>query len=361
MAFICSVGTGTPKHELEQDRVKRLVEKLFSYSEKELKRLLPVFDHAAIQKRQFVVEEEWFLTDHSFEERNNLYHQFAIEHSLEAMDACLENSYVGDTISYEEIDMLVFVSSTGIATPSLDVYLMNSRPFRSDVERMPLWGLGCAGGAIGMSRVFNWLKAHPTKTALIINCELCSLTFQKKDQTKSNLIGTALFGDGVSAVLLLGEESKFRGKLTKVMPRIFSYSSYTKKESTDVMGWKVTNDGLEVIFSKSIPVLVQTLWKEHIENFLSQEKMTVGEIHSFIVHPGGKKVLEAMEESLLIPKGKLRYSYETLAMHGNMSSATVQYVLQQWLKEEIPKGNKSILSALGPGFSSEILLLEWDQ
>ncbi|WP_096270426.1 type III polyketide synthase [Paucisalibacillus globulus] len=361
MAIVCSVGKGIPKYQMEQDRVKELVQNLFSYSEREVQRLLPVFDNAAIQNRQFVVPEDWFLVEHSFEERNQLYHQNAIQYATEAMDDCLHKASLFDEVTYEDIDLLAFVSSTGISTPSIDAFLMNDRPFRRNVERMPLWGLGCAGGAIGLSRVFNWLKANPTKVALLINCEICSLTFQKRDQKKSNLVGTALFGDGVSCLLLIGENSKFRKSLTKPSPFIRSNSSYTEKNSTNVMGWRIVNTGFEVIFSKSIPALVNTIWKSHMKEFLQQEGIKIDEIDAFISHPGGKKVLEAMMEAFHISEEKLHYSSEVLRDHGNMSSATVQYVMDRWLEEDIQVGTKGLLTALGPGFSSEILLLEWDE
>ncbi|MBP1949609.1 type III polyketide synthase [Virgibacillus litoralis] len=358
MSFICSVGLGIPSNELSQPSVKNLVREIFTYSE----RLLPVFDHAMIDKRQFVVGEDWFKEKHSFQEKNDLYHRHAINYSLQAMDACLANKeFLKQDIPYEAIDLIIFVSSTGIATPSLDTYLMNERPFREDIARMPLWGLGCAGGAIGLSRAFDWLTAHPDKTVLIITCELCSLTFQKDDNKKSNLIGTALFGDGVGAALLVGENSTYLSYVKKVKPQIINTSSVTMKNSNSVMGWDITNDGLEVVFSKSIPALVQTFWKKHIETFLQDNNINRSEIYSFIAHPGGKKVLEAMEDVLQVPQEKFKHSYRVLRKHGNMSSATVFYILHEWLKEGVPEKEKSILSALGPGFSSELLILEWSE
>ncbi|MFS0672632.1 type III polyketide synthase [Ornithinibacillus sp. 179-J 7C1 HS] len=360
MTIICSVGRAIPKYEITQNRIKDIVQTIFDFSDREKNRLLPVFDNAAINARQFVVEEDWFLQEHSFEERNRLYHKFAIEYSVVAMDECLKNTNLFHDITYEDIDLLAFVSSTGVSTPSVDTYLMNRRPFRSNVERMPLWGLGCAGGAIGLSRVHNWLKANPTKTALLVNCELCSLTFQRTDNKKSNLIGTALFGDGISSVLLIGEKSPFRKSLAKPSPHIKTYSSYTKKNSTDVMGWKVINTGFEVIFSKSIPALVNTLWKDHMGEMLQNFSVNIGDITSVIAHPGGKKVMEAMMDALHISEEQLKYTLQILKDHGNMSSTTVLYVLQKWLSEDIQIGNKGVLTALGPGFSSEILLLEWD-
>jgi alkylresorcinol/alkylpyrone synthase len=362
MAYICSAGLGIPEYPISQHKVKELIQHLLPYSEKELKRLLPVFDHAQIKNRQLAVDENWLKEDHTFAERNNLYHACAIKYALQAMDHCLTNkAFLKEEIPYHAIDMVIFVSSTGIATPSLDTVLMNKRPFRENIARMPLWGLGCAGGAIGLSRAYDWLQAHPQKTVLIICSELCSLTFQKEDVSKSNLIGTALFGDGTGAALLIGEESPFLSYRKKqTAPKIKQTSSFTKKDSTSVMGWDITDNGLEVIFSKSIPSLVKTLWKEHVSNFMQYFQINVQQIESFIAHPGGKKVLEAMEHALSIPKIKLTHSYKVLANHGNMSSATVLYVLYESLKESISAGEKSILCALGPGFSSELLLLEWN-
>ncbi|SES79560.1 15-methylpalmitoyl-4-hydroxy-2-pyrone synthase [Oceanobacillus limi] len=361
MASICSIGLGVPKYNLSQNKIKGLVENIFTYSTREINRLLPVFDNANIKQRQFVVDQEWFTKSHSFEEKNDLYKKLAVSYSLEAIDNCLKNKdYLNEEIPYEAIDMIVFVSSTGIATPSIDVHLMNERSFRPDISRMPLWGLGCAGGAIGLSRAYDWLSSHPDKTVLVVCCELCSLTFQKDDRKKSNLVGTALFGDGVGALLLAGEKSPYIHKTRTTIPTIVKTSSYTQKDSMSIMGWKITNLGFEVVFSKSIPAQVRTIWKDHVTSFLKRTNKTPEQLHSFIAHPGGKKVLDAMEESFAIPEEKLKYSNEVLANHGNMSSPTVIYVLDKWMKGYVPRNEKSIISALGPGFSSELLMLDWN-
>ncbi|PAV29590.1 type III polyketide synthase [Virgibacillus profundi] len=362
MSFINSVGVGIPEHNLSQDEVKDLVQEVFPFSTDQLAKYLPVFDNAEVKNRQFVVDKEWLKQDHSFKERNDLYQSHAHELTCEAVDHCLTNKdFLTEDVPYEAIDMIIFVSSTGIATPSLDVHLVNSRNFREDINRMPLWGLGCAGGAIGLSRAFDWLTAHPKKTALIVCCELCSLTFQKSDIKKSNLIGSALFGDGVSAVLAVGVDSPYLSFRKSNTPKITKTSSLTKKDSTSVMGWEVSDNGLEVIFSKSIPALVHTFWEIHIQTFLNNLDLNESMIHSFIAHPGGKKVLEAMRSVLQSSdSSKFANSYKVLANHGNMSSATVFYVLYESMKENTNKDDVSILSALGPGFSSELLLLEWN-
>src|SRR5699024_3684244 len=151
--------------------------------------------------------EKWFLEDHTFEKKNNLYIQYAKKLSVEAVDYCLSNElFLKEPIPYEAIDAIFYISSTGISTPSMDAYIFNERPFREDIIRVPLWGLGCAGGAVGLSRASDYLKAHPDQTVLVVCCELCSLTFQKSDVRMSNLVGTAIFGDGVSAVVLAGDQ-----------------------------------------------------------------------------------------------------------------------------------------------------------
>ncbi|MFZ3579350.1 type III polyketide synthase [Virgibacillus sp. DJP39] len=360
MAYIISVGKGVPSHELQQNKIKELVKLIFPYNEKQLERLMPVYDNAMIDKRQLVVSEDWLKNPHTFEERNELYQKFAIKYSLQAIDHCLTNGiFLKSTIPYDAIDMIAFVSSTGIATPSIDAHLINERPFRADIARMPLWGLGCAGGATGLSRVFDWITAHPDKNALLVCCELCSLTFQKDDASKSNIIGTALFGDGVGAALLIGEHSPLRYNNKKTIPKIVKSSSHIEKDTLSVMGWDVTNNGLGVIFSKNIPSLVNSLWKYHLYSFLSDNQLSKEAVHSYIAHPGGKKVLDAMENVLDLSTNKLRHSYHVLKEHGNMSSATVIYVLEEWMKEDILENERSVLSSLGPGFSSELLLLEW--
>ncbi|MFC4557343.1 type III polyketide synthase [Virgibacillus kekensis] len=359
MTNVCSIGLGIPEYELSQEDIKKLVGEIFEdLSPKQLARFLPVFDNTMIEKRHFAVDREWFKADHTFKEKNNLYHRYALRYSLSAIDDCLNNmDFLERAIPYEAVDMLIFISSTGIATPSLDTYLFNERPFREDTVRMPLWGLGCAGGAIGLSRAFEWLCAHPEKNALVVCCELCSLTFQRNDFRKSNLIGTALFGDGAAASLILGDKSPYQEYSRGTKPKIKQTSSMTKKHSNSVMGWNVTNEGLEVIFSKSIPSLVRSFWKRHTDRFIGD--INRNEINSFIAHPGGRKVLEAMEEVLGEPKIKFQHSYNVLQRYGNMSSATVLFVLQNWLKHQAENEETGILSALGPGFSSELLLLEW--
>lgn len=360
MSIIGSVGFTLPEYHLNQNNVVELIQRIFP-NERKIDKLASIFHNAKVDNRQFVVNKDWFLKDHSFKEKNDLYIECSTSLSVKAIDHCLTNNlFLNEPIPYEAIDAIIYVSSTGISTPSIDAHIINERPFREDIVRMPLWGLGCAGGAIGLARATDYVKAHPHKNVLIVCCELCSLTFQKTDTRMSNLVGTAIFGDGVSATVLVGNESKHLSHLKKGHLSVVKSSSYTKKESLSIMGWDVTDIGLHVIFSKRIPSLVKSLWKNHVKSFLNSSKITLKDIDTFIAHPGGRKVLEEMESSLSINRSQLSESYSVLRQHGNMSSATVFYVLHEWLKN-VNSHHKSnnIICALGPGFSSELLLLEW--
>ncbi|WP_026570166.1 3-oxoacyl-[acyl-carrier-protein] synthase III C-terminal domain-containing protein [Sediminibacillus sp. JSM 1682029] len=360
MSVIGSVGTSLPQFAMNQKEIQTLVEHIFPRPERELKRLLPVFENAAVEQRQFVVPKTWFTEQHSFVERNHVYQEEALKHSVSAIDACLNSEdFLGRSIPYEAIDSIFFVSSTGIATPSLDARIINEREFREDIRRIPLWGLGCAGGASGLARAHEWLTANPACVALVVSVELCSLTFQKDDDRKSNFIGTALFGDGIAAAILIGEDSPYQAYRKKAAPRIVKVDSRIKKASLDVMGWEIAHHGFEVIFAKSIPRLVDTFWKDHVFSFLKRQKTEESDYAFYVAHPGGKKVLQSIEEVLQINDKKLYYSYEVLKRHGNMSSATVLYILKKWMEEDIGIGERSLLSALGPGFSSELVELVW--
>ncbi|WP_217585471.1 type III polyketide synthase [Lentibacillus saliphilus] len=360
MSHIASIGLGVPEHTLPQATAKKMVEQLFVDKIADLDRLLSVFDHADIDERQLVVELDWLKKHGAFKDRNDVYVKAVLKYALMAIDNCLKHdTYLTQDVPYEAIDLIVFVSSTGISTPSIDAQLINARPFNEQTVRMPLWGLGCAGGAIGLSLAHDWLTAYPNKTALVICAETASLTFQQNDLQPSNIVGTALFGDGVGAALLIGEQSKYVAHCKRPCPSIVDRSAYTVKDTLSIMGWNVTNSGFEVVFSKEIPSMVHTVWKQHVEQFLQTNDLSNEQIHSYIVHPGGKKVLNAMTEALQIPARKLLPSRDILRQHGNMSSATVLYVLENWMNTGVPNHERSILSALGPGFSSELLLLEW--
>ncbi|MBR3380383.1 MAG: type III polyketide synthase [Bacillus sp. (in: Bacteria)] len=362
MAYILSVGTSLPKHHVDQKKAADFARSQFQRSFKDIDRLLRAFQNGEIESRQFVQPIEWYQTHHSFEEKNNLYVEKALAHAKEAVFHCLhETTFLTMPVPFDEIDALFFISSTGLSTPSLDAKLMNVLPFSPYTKRVPIWGLGCGGGAAGLSRAYEYIRAYPEAKVLVVACELCSLTFQPQDQSKSNLIGTSLFGDGTAAVLLTGEKAASKYTRLKTVPKVLGTQSVTMKDSEDVMGWDFTADGFRVIFSRDIPSIISGWLKEQVDQFLHQLGFSTEDVSVFLAHPGGKKVIDAYLESLSLQEHQLFSSKEVLKQHGNMSSATVLYVMKHFLEHQsLDAGQVGLCGALGPGFSSELLLMKWE-
>ncbi|MFD1738458.1 type III polyketide synthase [Bacillus salitolerans] len=363
MPKLASVGISVPPYPLDQHTSMEFANEIFQDSFKDISRLLTVFHNGDIEERNFVKDLHWFKQDHTFEEKNNAYIENAISLSVRAIKNCLRShTYVHNEIECHDIDAIFFISSTGISTPSIDAKIMNILPFSPHTKRIPIWGLGCAGGAAGLSRAFEYCLAFPTSKVLVVAVELCSLTFQKNDRSKSNLIGTSLFADGAAAILLIGDKVQTKEYFKKnTLPSIVDTQSTLMPHSEDVMGWDVRNEGLYVIFSKDIPLIIREWLKPNVEKFLKKYELSMNEIKHFIAHPGGKKVIEAYESALNLTHEMTESSRNILKKHGNISSATVYYVVDDFMKKEISDGEYGLIAALGPGFSSELLLVKWEE
>lgn len=362
MAFIVSVAEALPSHILRQDEVTQFAKDLFSDSFNDIERLLKVFDNGEIEKRHFVKGLEWFKTEKSFQERNDTYIECAVELGVEAITNCLTNNdFLKSAVPIEEIEAIFCISSSGIATPSIEARIMNRLPFSKHTKRIPIWGLGCAGGASGLSRAYEYCLAFPHANILVLSIELCSLTFQRNDRTKSNLIGTSLFADGVACALLSGNQvDRLAFQKLRSSPEITAIQSTLLPNSLDVMGWQVKDDGLFVIFSKDIPSIIESWLKPNVTEFLQKNDISMKEITHFIAHPGGKKVIDAYLQSLKIDEKMTAISLNVLKEFGNMSSATILYVLKRFMALG-KSGEYGLCTALGPGFSSELLLMKWEE
>ncbi|MCA1030444.1 type III polyketide synthase [Bacillus timonensis] len=362
MPKIISVAEFCPPNEFNQNLTEEFAQEMFQESFKDVDRLLKVFKNGQVEKRYFSQNIHWYKKQHSFEEKNTLFVDCAKEYGVEVIKKCLSNkSHLKRDIHCSEIDAIFFITSTGISTPSIEARIMNMLPFKSTTKRIPIWGLGCAGGASGLTRAYEYCKAFKNSKVLVLTIELCSLTFQKNDLSKSNLIGTSLFADGVACACVIGDEVNIE-ELTKYryIPSIIDSRSVLMQDSEDVMGWEVKNEGLYVIFSKDIPKIVEKWLKPIILNFLTEHDLDILDIAHFIGHPGGKKVLDAYVTSLSLEPEKVKLSAEVLKNYGNMSSATVLYVLNRFLSSNLTKqGDYGLITALGPGFSSENLLVQW--
>lgn len=358
MPLVASISTCQLPYTLLQTDVEQFTEMLFQNKIPQLDRLLRVFERGEIEQRHFAVPLEWHQNTHSFEERNSLYVHLATLFSAKTIKACLQNEYfLSAPLATKDIDAFIFVSSTGIATPSIDARIMNALPFSDRLKRIPIWGLGCAGGAAGLSRAFDYCRAHPKAKVLVVCAELCSLTFQTNDFSKSNLVGASLFADGVACALVIGDDVTMSTK--KALPSIINSASKWMPHSEDVMGWKLKNDGLHVVFSKSIPSIISKWLGPFVNEFLLEEEVSIEQVHHFIAHPGGKKVLQAYQDVFKISSDKTAASRHILKNYGNMSSPTVLYVLEQFMLQDCAPNDFGLVIALGPGFSGEAVLLQW--
>jgi len=352
MPRIEAVATVVPPHVVHQEESKALARHFFQDAFPDIDRLLGVFAQSHIRKRHFCMPLDWFSTDQAFAEKNRLYVEHAEALAWEASSLCLQKA----GLSADSIDCLMFVSSTGIATPSLDSRLVNKLGLRPNITRVPLWGLGCAGGAMGLSRACEYASAYPHRRILLVSVELCGLTFIRQDMSKSNLVATSLFADGAAAVLIEGDAVERQSS----SPQLHFHASRTTTwpDTLDVMGWEVTEPGLKVVFSRDIPTLIRQSMKENVEHFLDPYETSIQDVNHFIFHPGGAKVLTAYQQSLGLSTEATRLSEEVLHDFGNMSSPTVLFVLEKSMERPWKTGDKGLVAALGPGFSSELLLLE---
>lgn len=353
MPFIRSVVTENAPYRVDQKEIVEVVRNLFGGHYADIERLLRVFGNGQIESRYFAAPLSWFEKAHGLEEKNDKYIKEAVRLGSKAVEKCLQEA----AVNKEEIDAFIFVSSSGMATPTIDARIMNELKLPPHVKRIPLWGLGCAGGAAGISRAHDHCLAYPEAKVLVLCIELCSLTFQHSDMSKSNLIGTSLFADGAACALVTGEEVEAVGAgfFTKAT------QSTLMPDSEDVMGWDIRDEGLHVVFSRDIPTIVENWLKPNTALFLDKLDKDLSEVDHFVAHPGGKKVLDAYEKSLGFSSKKTAASRNILASHGNMSSPTVLYVLKEVIDNGPAPGEQGLLTALGPGFSSEMVWLEWGE
>ena len=251
-----------------------------------------------------------------------------------------------------DIDMIITVSCTGFMIPSLDAHLINLMGFRSNVRRLPITELGCAAGAMALTRAWEFLRGFPERTALIISVELPTLTFQSGDSSQANLISSVLFGDGAAAAIVTGRP--VRG------PQIVDADTYTFPASLDAMGFELRDDGFHIVLSKDVPQMIRERIRQLVDCFLKRSALTRADLSAFLLHPGGQKLLSFIEQELELDRVDTQISWDVLGEYGNLSSATILFILDACLKTRHMKpGDHGLAAAFGPGFSAELLLLRW--
>jgi alkylresorcinol/alkylpyrone synthase len=294
-----------------------------------------------------------------FGKMNDMWIQGALELGEKAIQNALD--HVG--LEPKDISAIFFTSVTGIACPSIDARLVNRMGFRNNTKRTPIFGLGCVAGAAGISRVADYVKAYPKQYALLLSVELCSLTWQENDFSMAHMVASGLFGDGAAAVIMAGEETELAQRPTSVKnpcPKVVATRSTMYPETEHLMGWKINEHGFNIVLSADVPDLVSKELRGTVEDFLGEAGVSQSNICSFIMHSGGPKVLKAMESSLGLADHALESSWKSLRERGNLSSASVLTVLQDFmLNKPGSPGCYSMMGAMGPAFCSELLLLQW--
>jgi alkylresorcinol/alkylpyrone synthase len=284
-----------------------------------------------------------------FTEANNAYLDVALELGERALTSALATA----EIKPSEVDIVFSTTVTGLTVPSLEARLAKRVGLRPDVKRVPLFGLGCVAGAAGMARVHDYLRGFPNHVAALLAVELCSLTVQRKDHSIANLVASSLFGDGAAAVIATGASR------TPARPKLLATRSQTYPDTEDVLGWDIGSDGFRIVLSVEVITLVEKYLGDEVRKFLADYGLTTADISTWIVHAAGPKVIDAVENALDLPANALDRTRNSLRDNGNLSSVSVLDILQATVADPPPSGSVGLMIAMGPGFSSELVLLGW--
>jgi alkylresorcinol/alkylpyrone synthase len=350
---IAGVARAFPENYYSQEVLSEALKKHWARRHFNLERLDQLHKNVLVDGRYLALPIEEYETLDSFTAANDAFIRVAVEVGARA----IENVLSSCGLATGEVNHLLFVSTTGVATPSVDARIVNRLGLRRDIKRTPIFGLGCVAGAVGITRASDYLRSFPGEVVVLLSVELCSLTLQRRDLSIPNIIATGLFGDGAAAVALVGPERDVRGAQG---PRFVASRSIFYPETERVMGWDITADGFAIVLSAEIPTLVQREMRRDVDTFLESQGLTLGDIEVFVCHPGGPRILETFQEALGVPPEALELTWETLKRVGNLSSASVLLVLEDTLNTKTPRpGAYGLLMAMGPGFCTELVLLRW--
>lgn len=347
---IAAVGRALPPHYYDQQALLAVLQRRWADRYFNLDRLERLHRNVLVGGRHLALPIEEYEQLTTWGQANDAWIRVAQEVGGQAVLDGLSRA----GLSKEDVDALIFVTVTGVATPSIDARLMNRLSLPPRVKRMPIFGLGCVAGAAGIARAADYVRAYPDQVAVLLSVELCSLTLQAEDLSIPNLIATGLFGDGAAAVLVVGDDRPADG------PEIVATRSIFYPDSEQVMGWDISQEGFKIVLSADVPQVVRDFLRRDVDAFLADHGLTRADISSWVCHPGGPKVLEAMQDSLELPDGALDVTWRSLQEVGNLSSTSVLLVLAETLENHRPApGSWGMITAMGPGFCSELVLLRW--
>lgn len=346
---IHTVSTQVPEYSKKTEDILPFVDAWMAGQDSRLKRkAIKIFENAAVDRRYSIMNPEDVFTQTSFEDRNKIYSREAIKIGEKVLLKALKKS----KWEAQSLDYIITVSCTGIMIPSLDAYLINRLQLRQDIVRLPVTEMGCAAGISGLIYAKQFLQANPGKRAAVIAVESPTATFLLNDYSMANIVSAAIFGDGAACVLLTSEEQA-------TGPKLIATEMYHFFDAEKMMGFELTNDGLKMVLDQKVPETIAAHFNKIIHPFLEKNKLEINDINHLIFHPGGRKIMETVD-ALFGQMGKnIDDTKEVLRLFGNMSSATVLYVLERFMDKQLPKNEYGLLLSFGPGFSAQQAILEW--
>ena len=352
---ILSLATANPAFLLTQAEAAERAKELFPH----LKKLWPLYDNTGIEVRYNCEPLDWYLKPHSWEERTASFHK----HALDLLEQVILKATDAAGIGLGAIDMIVTNTVTGLAIPSLDAMLFNRLKFAPTVERLPIFGLGCGGGVAGLARAARMAQAAEGSHVLFLTVDLCSLCLRVNDPSPAMFVSTALFGDGAAGVVLhntMGgsrrDSQECSREGSRAAPRILAMGEWCFRETEHIMGWDIKDDGFGIVLSSELPALMSTALAPALQDFLDRNGFLLSDFNGFLFHPGGRKLLETIEQTLGLSHEQLDHSWDVLRRFGNMSSATVLFVLDRALKAGAR--GRHLLAAFGPGFSAYFVVVD---
>ena len=346
---ITAVAKQLPKYtRLTRDILPYIKTWMSGQEERFQRKVIKIFENAGVDRRYSIMDAEEVFLNTSFEDKNDIYSREVIKLAESALLKSLSKA----NLQPQDVDYIITVSCTGIMIPSLDAYLINRLKMKQNIVRLPVTEMGCVAGVSGIIYAKNFLKANPNKRAAVIAVESPTATFQLNDYSMVNIVSAAIFGDGAASVIISSYEDE-EG------PEVIDEAMYHFYDAEEMMGFRVRNTGLQMVLDKSVPEIIAKHFPKIINPFLEQNNITIEDVDHLIFHPGGKKIVQTVEE-LFGESGKnINDTKEVLKLYGNMSSVTVLYVLERFMNKKLSKGDLGLMLSFGPGFTAQRILLKW--
>jgi alkylresorcinol/alkylpyrone synthase len=346
------IGTGTalPSNYVDQEQLTSRLRELWEKRWSDLRRFDKIQGALGITGRHLALPIEQYIPLDTFAKTNEAWTRVAPEVGTAAAEIALERA----GLKPRDVDHLFFVTVTGIAVPSIDTRVISALGMRKEIKRTPIFGLGCVAGAAGTARAADYIRAFPSEVAMLLSVELCSLTLQREDLSIANIVASGLFGDGAAAMLIGGNASAEDG------PQVLATRSLVFPNTEEILGWEIVDSGFKIVLSSKLTDLVRANILDEVDSFLAQQNIDRSHIKHWIAHAGGPKVLETLEGALALPEGALARSWSSLQSVGNLSSASIMFILDELLEDHVAApGEYGMIIGMGPGFSVELVLLKW--